>query len=237
VLVRAELNHAPESVVQAYQEAAAIAAEAGDERLRGAALESMGMLSLDADGDAMLEQAEAIFRQIGSEDDLARVAINQVAHELDVGRDQDALVRSQDAVSLVRRLGNRHGIGLSLMNQAIALILLGRPGEGRPLLREGLAQFQEIGEVKGQVLSIEVGSAIAASAGHARDAAILLGATHAGYDELDLEPEPSDRRLLAWTEAALATVDPSLLAGWIEEGRRLDVEAALEVWRRVDAAS
>lgn len=235
VMVRKDVNDRPESAVEEFRRAEALAREAGDDRLLASALESRALATPTPDGDALLEEAEGIFRRLASEDDLARLAINRVAHDLDVGRDAEALEASDRAIGLVRRTGNRHGIGLSLTNKAIALVLLGRPDDARGCLREALAQFQEVGEVVGQVLIIEVASAIASDAGREHEAAVLLGAA-VGLEGLGLEPEPSDLRIRARTEEALASLDPDVRGAWLDEGARLELEAAVDVWRALDAS-
>jgi predicted ATPase/class 3 adenylate cyclase len=205
---------------RASEAALELAIAAGDRRLAAGILEQIAMI--EPVNEATLEEARAVFAELGASDDLARVAINVAALALNQGRLQEAIDRSDEAVDRVRRQGNRHGIGMALANQATALALIGRSDEAGPIAHEALDAFLSVGDELGVSMCADVQALRAARAGRVEDAATWLGAAAAARVRLGFAMEPSDEMIEAAIVDALGGAPPDAVRSWREAGALLD---------------
>jgi predicted ATPase len=205
---------------RASEAALQLATAAGDRRLVGAILEQIAMFG---QGDLIkLEEARAVFAELGASDDLARVAINVAALALNQGRLLEAIEQSSEAIERTRGQGNRHGIGMALANNAAALALLGRDKEAGPVASEALDAFVSVGDELGVSMCADVAALGAARAGGVEDGATWLGAAEAVRIRLGFPREPADEMIAAAVMRALDDAPPDAVRSWRAAGALLD---------------
>jgi tetratricopeptide (TPR) repeat protein len=205
----------------------------GDEQLVAATLEWRGLVGDDGRSETYLDEAARIYRRLGLLDDLARLAINRTAMALNRGEDEGALETADEAIALTREQGNRHGVGVSLANKAIALALLGRVDAVPAVLIEADEAFSSIGESFDYFLL----AAVAAHLDVLEDridgtTALLLRTIDRAFDREDYSAEPSDERLLAPVRAQVAVLDAGISTPGVDQDSDLGPADALHRWLR-----
>jgi predicted ATPase/DNA-binding NarL/FixJ family response regulator len=210
-------------------------------------LQSLSMASVAANmgadrGSAMalLNEAQVIAK--GFDDVAGKVAILQ-ARALNgfFEGDLDAVrSASTEGARLSREVNDLYSLGMMLLNLGLASLVAGDLDESKPLLMQGLRIAQQIDDRVAQFYLLGALACHAASSGHARPAAQLLGAavtmrTGAGASVVAfLAP------LLAQAEqSAIAALGASKFESAFEAGKRLkrDIALGLALGESVDVAA
>lgn len=212
-------------------EAAELATAIGDEALLATIEEKLAQHADGPTAEHLFAKAAATFERLDLTDHRARVMINVGATALN----QRDYVRAQSAcrqaVELVRRQGNRHGIAVALMNLAIALAIENRDDEARSTLAQAIDGFDTLGDEFGQTCAVLVAALLDARAGRFSQAAALGGAAESGRERLGMGIEPSEADLTAWIAEALRDADADLVAEWHALGAARGAAELAVSWR------
>jgi predicted ATPase len=213
------------------EESLALAREIGDDAGVAQALHELGeAASVDGDYDAATEffqEAIAAGRAAGrngagSVGNLGWVAYLQEDYER-------AMPFFEESVELFRERGHESGVLVGLCNLVDATVLLGRPEEARPRIRECLQLAGELSFVQMIAQSLDATAAVLAES-DARTAVRLVGAADVMYEDMNLSPPDADRRVGdRAVESATQLLGAEAARALREDGRRLDREQALEL--------
>jgi hypothetical protein len=180
---------------------------------------------------AMLAIVEETFGRIGRTNEANRAAINRGAMALefgDVAFAEDALT---NALARVERTGNRHGVGVTLGNRAIARLMLGRVGDAAKDLDRDVDELDAVGDLEGLTLLLLSAGLVAGSEGDPTLAAVLLAAAESGIERLGLVLDAAERRVRTDLRAMVAALPDDRRAVARERGRGLSATDALARWR------
>jgi predicted ATPase len=213
-------------VVGLVATALAHAESVGDQELIASVLEQRAVLP--PYDDDLLERAAAMFAELGRPDGRARVAINAGSIALNQERFELAVERCRAALELVRESGNDHGVGVTLLNLASALLGLGRDAEAYAALAQGFGALDRVGDEAGRIGSLELGAVLFARAGELDTAAELQAGASMARSRANLEPDANDRRIellykttIAGKTAQATTPDPANVSSFSTSLERL----------------
>jgi tetratricopeptide (TPR) repeat protein len=206
--------------------ALAHAESVGDQELIASVLEQRAVLP--PYDDDLLERAAAMFAELGRPDGRARVAINAGSIALNQERFELAVERCRAALELVRESGNDHGVGVTLLNLASALLGLGRDAEAYAALAQGFGALDRVGDEAGRIGSLELGAVLLARAGELDTAAELQAGASMARSRANLEPDANDRRIellykttIAGKTAQATTAEPANVSSFSTSLERL----------------
>ena len=138
------------------------------------------------------------------------------------GDDEQARTLCEEALALLRDLGERGSMPLPLVNLGLAALVQERHDEALALFREGLELSAELGFVVLLIASLDGLAAVAAATGEPERAATILGAVDAAAATTGASLEPFERALHDRTVEALVGFGPARTAG-----RQLPVDEAV----------
>ncbi len=176
----------------------------GDERRTALALNELGIAlsnlgDLDA-GIACHEESAAISRRLADGIRLS-AALNNLGYcVLQRGDHAEARAWFEEGLAVSRRIGHRTAESVMLGNLGLAALLERRPDEALDHFRTALVIDRELEYGEGLVYGL-VG--IAAALPASEEAAMLLGAAHAGARDLAVELEPLEAQVHARLTDAL----------------------------------
>jgi predicted ATPase/class 3 adenylate cyclase len=213
-------------------ESLVLAREIGDYAGVAQALHELGEAA-SADGD--YKKATEYFQEAitagraagsngaGSVGNLGLVAFLQEDYER-------AMPLFEESVELFRERGHESGVLVGLCNLVEATVMLGRPEEARPRIRECLELAGDLHFVQVIAQSLDATAAVLAGSGDARSALRLVGAADAMYEDLNLSPPDADRQLGDRAVDSTTSLLGADVAGALrEEGRSMDVKEAIEL--------
>jgi predicted ATPase/class 3 adenylate cyclase len=212
-------------------EGLALARDLGDAGLEAGFVERLAFFRPPDEAMAMLAIVEETFGRIGRTNEANRAAINRGAMALefgDVAFAEDALT---NALARVERTGNRHGVGVTLGNRAIARLMLGRVGDAAKDLDRAVDELDAVGDLEGLTLLLLSAGLVAGSEGDPTLAAVLLAAAESGIERLGLVLDAAERRVRTDLRAMVAALPDDRRAVARERGRGLSATDALARWR------
>jgi len=183
------------------------------------------------DGEALLNEALAIFRRDGDRSGIGRTLWALSALQGQKGQWERAAEMSTEVIGIFREQDNRFGLGWALHNAGIAASRLGDFARARERLAEGMKLFLEANDVSGIVLYLFDFAEVAAAQGQTDRALRLYGAMAALRDATgtqisntwELENVEWGRIVRELQEATDTAVRDRLIA----EGRALNKEDAI----------
>lgn len=224
---------------RAYEEALAIERELGDRRRTAEALYNLAFpLGIQEGPEAAAIPAEEsleLFREIGDESGIARALGMLSMGDLMSGDWAALITRTEDAVAMWRRTGDRFHLLNDLLSLAFTYPRTGRVGEARAAALEALDLAQEVGS------PLEIGGALLAVAGQANDdgrhldAMRLTGAAESLREQVGSGGPPTEiMQLIVGDPAAEARVqlDEDEAERARQEGRAMTLEEAVSEARR-----
>lgn len=237
----AALQVRPETARPTLREAAALARDVGDERLRTYALNYLG-LSLAGEGSGegaeVCRQAEEWFRAHDDLYGLRLALLLQGSSALGRGEIEEAERLNREGVRVAREFGQDRELAVSLQNLSVVLIVQRRLDEAETLVREALTALRRDPAYYFLATGIGYLGEVEGLRGRALSAARLMGAAEAIRERVGARPFPMDARR---TESLIpvlrsAAGESAFERAWAE-GRALSPESLLaEVTSATDAA-
>jgi predicted ATPase len=214
------------------EESLALAREIGDYAGVAQALHELGEAAT-SDGDydvatELYQEAVEAARKAGrngagSIGNLGWVAFLQGDYER-------AMPLFEESAELFRERGHESGVAVQLCNVVDANVMLGRPEEARPRIRECLQIARELQFVQMIASSLDATAAVVAHDGDAGTAMRLVGAADAVFEDLHLAGSDSDRRVADLAlERATRALGGDVAQAMRAEGRKLDTNQAIEL--------
>jgi predicted ATPase len=200
----------------------------GDEARTAMALNQLGIALSnlgDIDGGiACHEENAVISRRLGDGIRLS-AALNNLGYcLLRRGRLERAAALFGEGLDICREIGHRTGESVMLGNLGLAALLARRPAPALEHVRRALLIDRELGYAEGLIYGL-VG--IAAALGATEEAALLLGAAHAGAEATAVELEPLEHEIHGRAmEDLRERLGQETLARALERGRELRLDAA-----------
>jgi len=196
---------------------------------------------LEGDPDealALYERAAAGYRAAGSRVGVAQTVGNVGYAHLVRGDLEGAEASLAEAVVRGTEAGDRHTALTSLLNLAFTLVAQGKHHEASARLAQCFAIGREVDHKKVLVEGIEASGAVAAQQGLYRRAARLLGAAETHRALLGSTPDAFELGNIERARALVAeALEPETLAAVRAEGRRLELEEAVDHALRPSAAT
>jgi predicted ATPase/DNA-binding SARP family transcriptional activator len=221
----------------AHGEFTAAAEEArtvGATRSLSSALVNLGNLSffggdLDAARELYRESIEH-FAALGDVRGQALARENIGLLSLTADDPEEAVTWLTAAREQAREVGDELEVGHATRSLAAANIELGNPAEATSLLTESLAIARQLGDTHGIAECLETFAGLAATAGDARRAATLFGASDSARALIGARRQP-DHEILheRWLGRTLVKLETHTYSKLYEDGRALTVEAACEL--------
>lgn len=217
--------------VDAADEAARLATELGGVTDRVELLRERGLAALMrgdfATAEPIYEELLGLSIEIGNgvRTSACRLNLATIANRTDRHERAEALLREN--LVFVRARGQSRCEAHTLVQLAETSLRRSDPGTAWEPARTAALRSSQIGDDPLLVYSLEL---VAAAAGRsdAERAAMLLGATDAARERMDLEPDEDEALVRGWAEAGLADALPSdAAAGAFAAGRELDLASAL----------
>jgi len=193
------------------EEALAAATAVGDPTWRAHALHALALASAfwgePAAALPLLEEALALHRE-GTDPFGVPLALVQLATvHATLGDPDTAMERAEECIALSEAASERWCAALARWVQALVQWRLGRAARARTYARDVLRLKEAFGDRMGMAMSVEVVAWAESEAGHATEAARLLGAVQSGLDSIGASLfghlHEDHERCLAATRAAL----------------------------------
>ncbi|WP_394550730.1 ATP-binding protein [Agromyces sp. MMS24-JH15] len=209
---------------------------AGDLSGTGLALISLGMVLVSVanppdpvEAMAVLERSADAFREA---DDtwgvgLALVTIGRI--ELIGGRVDQALARFEESLDLARRRGDRHSESIAQYHRGWAYLLMDRVDHAAGCFESNLALSYRLEHDEGIAYGLEGLTAVAADAGDAERAGLLLGASEVLRERTGLYNEPTFSVTARFIEPIVRGPDSLVFEAARGRGRTLTAAQALSV--------
>jgi predicted ATPase/class 3 adenylate cyclase len=218
--------------VRAADEAARIATELGGATDRIELLRERGLAALMrndlATAEPLYEELLQLSIEVGNgvRTSSSRLNLAAIANRTDRHDRAEALLREN--LSFVRARGQSRCETHTLVQLAETSLRRNDPGTASEPARTAALRSSQIGDDPLLVYSLELVAAAEAGRGDARRAAMLLGATDAARQRMELEPDEDEDMVRSWAEARLADgLAPDAAADGLAAGRELDLVAAL----------
>jgi hypothetical protein len=133
-----------------------------------------------------------------------------------------------EALELERRLGDRTGMGLIMVNLAMAMLFDGDWAEALPLCRQALKLVDEVGSRGDAPPCLLATAAACAASGDPDRATVLLGATAALENEFGYLSGSSEEKVRAFAlDRIRAKLDDEAIHAGLARGRSLGYNEAV----------
>jgi predicted ATPase len=212
-------------------EALAVARDLDDAALEASVMERLAFFRRPDEAMAMLATAEETFARIGRANEANRSAINRGAMALEFGDYPFAEAALTSALARVEPSGNRHGVGVTLGNRAIARLMLGRTGQAASDLERAIEELDAVGDIEGLTFLLLSAGLVAGSEDDPILAAVLVAAADASIERLGLVLDSAERRVRENIGELIAGLPEDRRALALADGRELGVADALARWR------
>jgi predicted ATPase len=221
------------------QESVTCFRELGNQRDLAHSLHWLGaMLQTEGDTDAaerLQEESLAILSELGDRPGIVSALVDVAEAARHRGEYARAAALNEEGMALARELGMKATLGVLLYNQGCVVLRLGDCSRSAALFLEGLASSQELGEPLDAAYCLAgLGGAIGAAGRQQGNRSLLqrasrlLAAADAGFRELDVRLQPTDRldydENVASVRAALG--EEVFAAAW-EAGRAMALAEAV----------
>ena len=221
-----------------YDEALAVERQVGEPARIAEALYN-DAFAVGAAGDLqaanrLLEESLDLYRQVDDEQGMARVLVMLVLPDAQAGKWDLVISRIEEAVSIWRHLGERLQLAFDLIWLAFAYGRAARWQSAHQAAVEALSIFREVDNATGIALAFRDLAFLAIWEGRPHDALRFAGAAASLSEKIGGGPPQGFGGMLEGDPAAEARSqlgDAEAERSW-QEGRDLDVDAALALARR-----
>jgi tetratricopeptide (TPR) repeat protein len=216
-----------------YEEALALASERGDQSEIARALNGLGAVTGDGEGNyeraiEHFQRSLALNRALGNKRAEGIVLSNLGEAALRLGNLAEARALCQESLRLRREVGDKQGIGITQLNAALASVRLGDPRAASRQLAEALALAQELGQRPLGANALDACAEFVVSFGDLHLSTLLAGAADAlreGAGSRQATVERAEGEALR--DRLRGTLGEDRYAATLREGRDLSFEAAL----------
>jgi tetratricopeptide (TPR) repeat protein len=214
-----------------YHESLDLARQLGDRSAAATAAYNLGFTyvvdkSSLATARPLLDEALVGFRELGSEEDIARVLWAISSADLAEDKYEDARRGNAKSLALLRRSGDRFGLGWSLRQGGVIALQQKRADDARGFLTEALQLFHSAGDKASSTILLSDIGELAQLQGDYPRAARLAGAGAAMLDQFGAAiSEIADR--LQGRDLRAGGLSPEDFARFWAEGQAMDSEAAV----------
>ncbi len=219
---------------QALRRALETARRLGDADREARECNSLGIARREAGDTAgarrLIERSIELARQTGNRQREATGLTNLVHLHMDVGDYPAAVEAGRRAVAADEALGDPWGLAIVRCNLAFALLCAEGPEPAYRQLAECAAEAVALEDMELSIDVVESFAGIWAAMGDGERAARLVGSADAQREQAGMPRALPDEQLLQrFLAPARDTTEPTLWARAHQEGRDLDIDAALAV--------
>ena len=225
-----------EEAVRWYEEQLALASELDD---RAAEADAAFNLSYGAfirqdvpRSYELMDRARDLYAEVGDARGAARTEWTRATAVMSEGRAAEALLIFEAAADRFAELGDAWYHAMAIGSIAWARFAIGDIVGASHKFAESLVEYHALRDVATTAISLQVGAIVALEAGHAEDAAVLMGAMESLGERYGVKPPAG----LAWliktrapSERVEASLEPHVLAAALERGRRLTLDEAVDL--------
>jgi tetratricopeptide (TPR) repeat protein len=179
-----------------------------------------------------VEQAIARFRDLGDERGMARADSGLAMLAMAAGRTDEAYALLTEDRATFERLDDRQYHAITSATLGWAAFMRGDMPEAIRCSVEALVETHAMRDLGTTTISLHVGVLIATMLARPRDAARLWGAFEALCERYGVRPPAGLERFIGAIDPlaqARAQLSPEAFAGAVEDGRRMDLDAAVAI--------
>lgn len=222
-----------------HEESLSIWRELGDRQGIANTLSNLGLVAFNqghyAPARALYEESLTLRRALGDRWGIA-MSLNNLGLAVSKQGDEAAAGSLyRESLAIWRELGDKQHIAMTLNNLGLAASRRGNHTAARACFEESLALRRELGDKQGIAYLLESVAGLAATLGHAKQTARLLGAVEALREVIGAPLAPADRpdhdRLV--TRMCSALGEGMFAAAWAE-GRAMTLEQAISEALSID---
>jgi predicted ATPase len=219
-----------------YKRALELARETDDRKLLaeslynfafGAVPETDNWKALATEGRPYMEQALAVYREIGDLAGQAAVLWGSSSPLIAEQRYEDAIAVLDEALRIDRQLDDRFGIGWAEYMLGLIAITLKKPDDALRHLGEASRVFASTGDRSGQVLQFAAFAVAAREAGDLERAWTLTGAVDSIRRSTGTDLVLTQIPGLTWDFPLEPAVDDTDAKRWFDDGSRMGLEDAI----------